>query len=375
MSSYKEITEIVKQNLIKQGLEVETQKKLYKDFVADIVAKRDNDTILVLIRLDRDGIISTFTDARQYTSLPEITSIFVVAPSEIIQEDIKRIIEFTRFGLYALKEGTLTLVREAEKLLAPSLSYGINLRSPVLAGQIFEVQLNLEAREKIVQDIEVSCIAGKPLVLLDGDKTSAKIQELKPRGRVDLSFKIKVGEDTEPGNYPFFISKRANRVPLEVNMFEVQVKKEDENTIREAVRNAVAELNFATSANLENVLMQIESAMLNNVIDIKDNITSESVWNDIGAFCLNNGLNRQAEFVYRRMLETIRKKESMSGLRLHKGLALHNLGIALYSQGKYAEAKQSFIEAYEEDKVTFGESKADDMPAKKALNELSVKSK
>ena len=37
--------------------------------------------------------------------------------------------------------------------------------------------------------------------------------------------------------------------------------------------------------------------------------------------------------------------------RIHKGLALHNLGISLFSQGKTEEAIQTFFSAYIEDTI------------------------
>jgi hypothetical protein len=66
-------------------------------------------------------------------------------------------------------------------------------------------------------------------------------------------------------------------------------------------------------------------------------------------------------------------------LHLHEGLALYNLGLALYSQGKVEEAQKMIVEAYEQDKITFGIQNAEQSAAKKALTQLfpqeSVKNK
>jgi tetratricopeptide (TPR) repeat protein len=56
---------------------------------------------------------------------------------------------------------------------------------------------------------------------------------------------------------------------------------------------------------------------------------------------------------------------------VHKGLALHNLGIALYNLGQLDEAKRALERAYEEDQRTFGLENAKKGLAKKALETLA----
>jgi len=126
-----------------------------------------------------------------------------------------------------------------------------------------------------------------------------------------------------------------------------------------------------TVSDIEKVLEEIRVSALNGVINIQDNVIDKSVWNDLGIYCLETGLFGQAEHVYDRMLQTIIDYEEANKIRIHKGLALHNLGVALYKQGRVRDAVQKFSDAFEEDRKTFGEIEAQRGLAKKALDELS----
>ena len=73
------------------------------------------------------------------------------------------------------------------------------------------------------------------------------------------------------------------------------------------------------------------------------------------------------------MLATIEREEKKKSKPLHKGLALHNLGLALFSQGKLREAKECLEKALQEDRRTYGEEKAKGSLAKQALDSLFPK--
>ena len=230
--------------------------------------------------------------------------------------------------------------------------------------------MDLAARGKIVPNITVSYLRGGPFSVPPGESNTRKIDELKPGDRIDVAFKVKVNEDTKPGEYPLFIVRATGVTPLDISMHEIEVKEKTSESIEQEVRKAVTALNYAVTTNIGNILSRIDEAIMIGIIDIKENVIDKSVWNDIGIYYINNGLFRQAEFVYRKMLETIQKCEKRNNEQLHKGLALHNLGVALYYQGRKEEAKQRFSEAREEDRRTYGREEAKNKPAQTALTQL-----
>jgi tetratricopeptide (TPR) repeat protein len=123
-------------------------------------------------------------------------------------------------------------------------------------------------------------------------------------------------------------------------------------------------------SDIDKILAEINDAILNNIIDIEDNVKDKSVWNDLGIYFIENGFYRQAEFVYRDMIQTINNYEKTTGKRLHKGLAFHNLGVVLLYQNRTEEAKEMFEHAYEEDKITYGVVKAESMQARETLRKF-----
>jgi tetratricopeptide (TPR) repeat protein len=142
-----------------------------------------------------------------------------------------------------------------------------------------------------------------------------------------------------------------------------------EEELREDIFGAVQRMKESIS-DVEKVLEEIDVAVMNGVINIENNVKDKSVWNDLGIYCIENGFYRQAERIYGRMIDTITKYEETKGKRIHKGLAFHNLGVALLYQNRIKEAKKMFEQAYEEDKLSYGVVEAERLPAREALRKF-----
>jgi len=95
-----------------------------------------------------------------------------------------------------------------------------------------------------------------------------------------------------------------------------------------------------------------------------------SVWNDLGLYFLNNGIYLDALRIYEHMLQTIPKVESAKSMAIHKGLPLHNMGVAQINLRNYDEGIPNILKAYEEDIDTFGEAEAEKMLASKVVGGL-----
>ena len=85
-----------------------------------------------------------------------------------------------------------------------------------------------------------------------------------------------------------------------------------------------------------------------------------SIWNELGLWFLSNQMFLDAANIYQHMLNTILKIEKEKGIVIHKGLALHNLGVAQLNMKDYDEGIPNILRAYDEDVEILGKTKADD---------------
>jgi hypothetical protein len=95
-----------------------------------------------------------------------------------------------------------------------------------------------------------------------------------------------------------------------------------------------------------------------------------SVWNELGLYFLNNRMYLDALIVYEHMLRAITKAEEKNRVEIHKGLPLHNIGVAQINLRNYDEGIPNILKAYEEDVKTFGKTKAKNMLAHKVKEGL-----
>lgn len=108
-------------------------------------------------------------------------------------------------------------------------------------------------------------------------------------------------------------------------------------------------------SSMDKLLIRIKKAVLAGDLNLENHIYDSSIWNNLGLFCLRNDLPRLAGKIYTSMLETIREYERTRKVEVYKGLALNNLGIALYSGGGYTDAKRALEKAAEEDRRVYHE--------------------
>jgi hypothetical protein len=102
------------------------------------------------------------------------------------------------------------------------------------------------------------------------------------------------------------------------------------------------------------LLDEIYKSIENVEIKIDDHVIDSSVWNNLGfSFYFEKAfLDMQA--VYSHMLRTIQKIEKKENRRIHKGLALFNMGIAQTNIGNMEHGITNILLAKDEDSKTFG---------------------
>lgn len=84
-----------------------------------------------------------------------------------------------------------------------------------------------------------------------------------------------------------------------------------------------------------------------------------SVWNELGIYFLNNRMYLDALMIYQHMLRTILDTEKKQGVDIHKGLPLHNIGVAQINLRNYDEGIPNILKAYEEDVKSLGIAEAE----------------
>lgn len=84
-----------------------------------------------------------------------------------------------------------------------------------------------------------------------------------------------------------------------------------------------------------------------------------SVCNDLGLYFLHNKMYLDALRIYEHMFRTISTVESRDGVSIHKGLPLHNMGVAQINLRNYDEGIVNVLRAYDEDIETYGNEVAE----------------
>ena len=94
-------------------------------------------------------------------------------------------------------------------------------------------------------------------------------------------------------------------------------------------------------------------------------------WNKVGFFYLQKGLFEQAADLYHALYDT-QLHEQNKDARLHKGTALHNLGVALLNLQRRPQAQKYITLAYIEDCITLGKNSVEKLGYKTLKNEFNV---
>ena len=361
-----EIEKIVDAYFTNKGFEIKHNSKIFNGFTANILATRSEERNYVAIKTQKKDILSSLAQYTTLQALPNITHVYLAIPTKLFKLDIKKIAMITGIGIFAVSKAMDDHIhaRELPKAyIRISRSYPLSVQP----GQIFEIKNSISVDSKIITNLKIEYYSIEPFSVPPGEKNSKIIETLIPDETVETSLKVKVNEDTKYGNYNLFLKRESDGPLLEVYPYQIKVEKKDLALIKQKMNDSIATLNYALTTNIETLLSDIDEAIMNDVLDINGNIYDESAWNDIGIYCNKNGLDVQAELVYRKMVETIQKYEKKNNVQLHKGLAFNNLGFALNNLGKKEEAKQSFLKAFEEDKRTYGSEAAKSLIAKKTL--------
>ena len=128
---------------------------------------------------------------------------------------------------------------------------------------------------------------------------------------------------------------------------------------------------FETRRAIDDILrLKEENIVLRNIKDSKRKEIDASVWNELGLYFLNNRMYLDALITYEHMLQTISNAEKEHRAEIHKGMPLHNIGVAQINLRNYDEGIPNILKAYEEDVKTFGKTKAKGMLANKVKEGL-----
>jgi len=343
---------------------------MHEGFVADIIAHKGDETHLIEVKVGMTDIVAVLSQVARLGSLPGISSVSLALARGQFPSVVVEIARRIGVGIYTISESDVRLELEPRKLPRAEISVGASFPTSVAIGRAFDLNLSVTVQNKIATNIAVECLCGGPWYLPDGERARQTIPEIIPNQEVGLRLRIGVGADTRPGKYLLFVKRTADGIDPHVSLYEIEVKSESGETLLADVRKTIASLDEVTITRVRATLERLEAAMLQGVVDIRENVKFRSIWAELGNYCIQNGLYRQAQSTYESMLDTIRKWEQMRNETLHKGLALYNLALALYYQGKISEARERFEQAFVEDRRTFGEAEAQKLPAKQALEKL-----
>lgn len=149
-------------------------------------------------------------------------------------------------------------------------------------------------------------------------------------------------------------------------LFQVQSTLYLESDFMEEKIKKIASENLKLRREIDNLLAEKREKY--ELKDIPESSTKEiesSGWNHLGIYFLENGMYSDAIAVYSDMLDTISKIEKEKTVIIHKGLALHNMGVAQLYLRNYDEGIPNILKAFDEDIKTFGKAVAEKQLASK----------
>ena len=368
--SENELVTILRRQLTDQGYSVETEVRVHKNLMADVIAKKDDEANLIEAKTSIDDAVSVLANVARYKELPGISTVSLALPPSQMGTHVLDIARRIGVGVYVVSQSEVKLELGPTKLPAAQLSIGSSIPVSVAPGKVFEVQLSLAAAYKIVTNAKIGYLPGDPWFVPSGETIPKRVSEIRPGQEERIMVKVGVKQETEPGDYLFFVETKGDGIKSQIQFYNLHIKKESRDTIASEVHSFITIMNGVVNEHLSTVLTRIERAMLEGVMDIHENVVSQSIWAELGNSCLQNGLYRQAQSTYENMLKTIEEWDKAHGENLHKGMALYNLGLALYYQGKISDSRRYLDRAYQEDRRTFGEDEAQGLLAKQALDKL-----
>lgn len=126
-------------------------------------------------------------------------------------------------------------------------------------------------------------------------------------------------------------------------------------TERESLTQLAQELEQLASENrVDKIIEALRSATTPQGPIHPNNEAELSVWNIPAYFhFLRVGKYQDAEAIYRAFYERLEEEQKELG-RLHKGMALQNLGLSIFFQGRTTEAIKCFLCAFIEDVISSG---------------------
>jgi tetratricopeptide (TPR) repeat protein len=116
---------------------------------------------------------------------------------------------------------------------------------------------------------------------------------------------------------------------------------------------------FETRRAIDEALrLKEQNVLLSDIKNSKRKEIDPSLWNELGIYFLNNRMYLDALMIYEHMLQTISNTEKQ-GVDIHKGLPLHNIGVAQINLRNYDEGIPNILKAYEEDVKSLGSAEAE----------------
>lgn len=365
------LCKFIHQKLEEQGYHVESNVALDKTEI-DLLAIKDGKSSAIEVKTTKEGVLSSIPNLIKLKILPEVDRIYIAAPEDVLTKDIHTIAKYGHIGI-----GLITVaddeikwsLKSQETTRAELVMVSYDCVSSVVLGETFNIKLLLGNRGgKISKKIQVECTPLGPFKPIS--ERTQKISKLPPTERKSVNFRFRVNDEVDSGRYFMFV-KWVDQIKQESTIIDIEVHPRSSEYIERLVAGAIVELNRVVSRPVDYLLGQINNAVEKGYLNVEDHIYDKSIWNTLGAAYLNHGLLKQAEQVYRNMLKTLEKYEVAHAVKIHKGLAFHNLGIILYHQRRRIEAKDMLLNAFEEDKRTYGPEKASKGQAKKTLDELN----
>lgn len=220
-------------NFILQKLQDEGYKLIGSDIAihsrkrVDLLLKKEGKITAIEVKLrDRMGIVSDITKLSRLRFLPDVDFFFVAAPKINLQEDILGFSKKMGIGVFGVTEQAIELLIKSEEISPASLFYSsASVPNIVGPGENFEIRISIKNQGgKMARNVEIMYMPAPPFRVPKGEKNHKFIKGLMPTKEETITFKIRVEDDAETGNYVLYSRRTAEGLSPSDSLYNIEVK-------------------------------------------------------------------------------------------------------------------------------------------------------
>lgn len=210
--------------LNRDGHSTQTEVRLPERFRVDVWAEKEGVVRVIEVKKESRGIPDDIIKCQKLLQLPEITEAYVAAPDLLISPDHVAFASSIGVGMIGVTDSELKWLVQSWRLEEARLSGSRSHPSSVIAGQVFEIKINVTNHgKKIARYLEARCLPAGPFVFAPSSRRKYTCSSLYSDNSWAIEFLIRVRPRTVPGVYPLFTTVSSQNAKASESTVNIKV--------------------------------------------------------------------------------------------------------------------------------------------------------